>query len=232
MSEEQIRRDHLLSHVLASLPDLLDGVTFIGGTALCRTHLADWRLSEDVDLLVEHPSRCSEILDKGLGPALRREHPGLSLVWERDRHLHVGEVRSANSVMRVQLVPFDDSYGRYPVAVQQVQLRYEDLPSTVELACPDPIGAGAMKLNAWVDRAAPRDLVDLYGLVVRDLLDRDSLDVAAAAAQPVQLHSFSVERLPTAESWSAALDRQMPTPPGPEEALGAVRERVARLLER
>jgi predicted nucleotidyltransferase component of viral defense system len=49
----QVQRDHLLSHVLARLPDLVPGATFSGGTALCRTHLPDWRLSEDIDLLVD-----------------------------------------------------------------------------------------------------------------------------------------------------------------------------------
>lgn len=49
----QVQRDHLLSHVLARLPDLVPGATFFGGTALCRTHLLDWRLSEDIDLLVD-----------------------------------------------------------------------------------------------------------------------------------------------------------------------------------
>jgi hypothetical protein len=49
---EQVRRDHLISHLLAALgATLSDRVVLIGGTALARTHLPDGRLSEDIDLL-------------------------------------------------------------------------------------------------------------------------------------------------------------------------------------
>ena len=54
VAEEQVRRDHLISHVLAVLPQIAPGVLFVGGTALARTHLAEpaagGRLSEDIDL--------------------------------------------------------------------------------------------------------------------------------------------------------------------------------------
>lgn len=52
-ADEQIRRDHLISHILVALAGLDgDGLVFYGGTALARTHLPTFRLSEDVDLLV------------------------------------------------------------------------------------------------------------------------------------------------------------------------------------
>jgi predicted nucleotidyltransferase component of viral defense system len=40
---EQVRRDHLISHVLAAIScDVsTDALVFFGGTALSRTHLAD-----------------------------------------------------------------------------------------------------------------------------------------------------------------------------------------------
>lgn len=44
--EQQIRRDHLLSHVLQALARLDMELVFFGGTSLCRTHLVDWRLAE------------------------------------------------------------------------------------------------------------------------------------------------------------------------------------------
>lgn len=51
VSDEQVRRDHLLSHLLAVLArDLPDAVVFFGGTAFARTHLPEGRLSEDLDL--------------------------------------------------------------------------------------------------------------------------------------------------------------------------------------
>lgn len=54
---EQVRRDHLISHVLAALAAGMstDNLVFFGGTALSRTHLADARLSEDIDLVALSP---------------------------------------------------------------------------------------------------------------------------------------------------------------------------------
>jgi len=55
VAEQQVRRDHVISHILAALSrhhrtDLI----FFGGTALSRTYLLDERLSEDVDLIAIH----------------------------------------------------------------------------------------------------------------------------------------------------------------------------------
>ena len=52
VAEEQVRRDHLISHVLAAISaSCSEDVIFFGGTALSRTHLAHSRLSEDIDLI-------------------------------------------------------------------------------------------------------------------------------------------------------------------------------------
>jgi predicted nucleotidyltransferase component of viral defense system len=49
--DAQIERDHLISHLLVGLAELVgDVVVFFGGTALSRTHLPSGRLSEDIDL--------------------------------------------------------------------------------------------------------------------------------------------------------------------------------------
>ena len=41
VSDEQVRRDHVISHMLVALSAACaDDVTFFGGTALGRTHLA------------------------------------------------------------------------------------------------------------------------------------------------------------------------------------------------
>ena len=53
-SEAQVRRDHLISHVLLTIAELQLPVVFFGATALARTYLTDphagGRLSEDIDL--------------------------------------------------------------------------------------------------------------------------------------------------------------------------------------
>jgi predicted nucleotidyltransferase component of viral defense system len=54
VAEEQVRRDHLISHLLNAPASLDLPLTFFGGTALARTHLTEpstgGRMSEDIDL--------------------------------------------------------------------------------------------------------------------------------------------------------------------------------------
>ena len=46
VAAEQVRRDHLLSHLLSALAvGAGDQVVFFGGTALARTHLPDGKVS-------------------------------------------------------------------------------------------------------------------------------------------------------------------------------------------
>src|SRR5699024_2910655 len=52
VAESQVRRDHVISHVLGALAvSVEDDVDCFGGTALTRIHLPDMRLSEDIDLI-------------------------------------------------------------------------------------------------------------------------------------------------------------------------------------
>jgi hypothetical protein len=54
VADEQVRRDHMISHILVAVATLGgQGLVFYGGTALARTHLPAFRLSEDVDFLVD-----------------------------------------------------------------------------------------------------------------------------------------------------------------------------------
>ena len=225
--ESQIQRDHLVSVVLLSLSELLPNAVFFGGTALCRTHLPDWRLSEDVDLLVERVADSADVLGRELLWSLRREYPGATLEWVTSGNTRLGIVRFEELAIQLQLVGLDDSYRRYPTASTKVTLRYEDLPEAVRMRCPTVTAATAMKLNAWVDRAAPRDLCDLYGLTAADRLTRGAVALAGEIARPLQQHNFDTERLPPENAWMAALAHQMPEPPPRHTALEVVRSAVA-----
>lgn len=227
--EAQIRRDHLVSTILDALPAVLPEATFFGGTALCRTHLPDWRVSEDIDLLVHSTGDARERFTHALPGAVRREYPGLELTWNRTGATTVGISRAEEVAVRIQLVERDSSYAVYPSDDLEVRLRYADLPPSVQLNCPTLEGAAAMKLNAWADRGAARDLCDLYGLAKAGAITRQSLQIAAEASRPVQRHSFDLARLPSQREWSAALGNQMPDPPPPEESLQVVRQVLARL---
>ena len=82
VADEQVRRDHLISHLLAALArHLPDAVVLFGGTALARTHLPQGRLSEDLDLIaVPSRSAVAATLEATLLDAVRREFG--QLVWQ------------------------------------------------------------------------------------------------------------------------------------------------------
>lgn len=73
VADEQIRRDHLISHILAAIADLRNKVVFYGGTALSRTLLPEFRLSEDIDLMGTPRLDCAQEIEARIPGALRRE---------------------------------------------------------------------------------------------------------------------------------------------------------------
>jgi hypothetical protein len=76
VSEEQVRRDHAISHILAALSrSHREQLIFFGGTALSRTFLLDGRLSEDIDLIaLINCDELAEILVRDIANALRQTH--------------------------------------------------------------------------------------------------------------------------------------------------------------
>lgn len=81
--DEQVARDHLLSHLLAVLSQAASQqVVFFGGTALGRAYLVNSRLSEDLDLIAVRDRRdVASMLELQHVRGVRREYPGLR--WAR-----------------------------------------------------------------------------------------------------------------------------------------------------
>ncbi len=109
VSDAQVRRDHLISHLLAALSrDVRTDVLFFGGTALARTHLPHGRLSEDLDLMALGPrTPVAEAVQAALASGVRREFGRLT--WARAltvvRDTEPGTVASADGLqVRVQLL--------------------------------------------------------------------------------------------------------------------------------
>ncbi|MBQ0928810.1 nucleotidyl transferase AbiEii/AbiGii toxin family protein [Saccharopolyspora endophytica] len=80
VARDQVRRDHLISHILAVLSHhFADEVLFFGGTALSRTFIPEGRLSEDIDLIaLTHRGATAEKIEGSLIRGVRREYPGLT----------------------------------------------------------------------------------------------------------------------------------------------------------
>lgn len=166
VSVEQVRRDHLISLILAALHPYSDKLLFFGGTALARTHLPDHRLSEDIDLIaLEDRSEQARGVVASIEGALRRTHGVIT--WSAP----LAEIRDVDPVVlstddglsvRIQLLR-RTGYPAWPSERRDILQRYVGAPP-VRLEVPTRDAFIAWKTSAWVDRAAPRDLYDLWAL--------------------------------------------------------------------
>ena len=107
---EQIRRDHLISHILAALSNhCRDQLIFFGGTALARSHVPDGRLSEDIDLIsVGSRPATAAAIERTLSSALRRSHGRITwapaLAGVRDTDPAVLVAADGQLAVRIQLL--------------------------------------------------------------------------------------------------------------------------------
>lgn len=208
---EQVRRDHVISHVLAAISQRArDTFLFIGGTMLSRTWLRDVRLSEDVDLMV-HGSR--RVAGTRLADLVRTEiEPAFGRVeWDKDPSTAADAepvfASVGDATIKFQLVGTTDrpAWPRELVAVHQ---RYSDAPPA-ELQVPTREAAVAMKLTAWIDRRTSRDLYDLWAMAERGMITRDAFATYNRYGQttrPLAAHHF--HRPPREERWIADLGHQ------------------------
>lgn len=225
---EQIRRDHLISHVLASLSADVpaEDFVFIGGTALSRTHLTDTRLSEDIDLVALAPrGEVAAKIERAARRGLARTHgrpnwrPALTAI--RGSEPAVLEVDDTLGI-QVQLLPGEGFL--WPTEVREIEQRYSDAPPA-RLRTLTAAGFAAAKLATWMERKAPRDLYDLWALGARGLINADALDVFVTKGpigKPPRAWVFDVT--PDEAAWRRALSHQTRLRVTAAEALATVRE--------
>lgn len=232
--EQQIVRDHLISHVLYVLSKLEgEDITFSGGTALCRTWCADTRLSEDVDLLVDDHVRSSEALPELISRGIRREFPVAR--WTDVGRRHEVDTKTlevdGGTALRVQFTRWRKEWRVLPVAATPVRLRYSDLPREAILQIPTAPAFVAMKLVAWGDRAAPRDLFDLHSLAVGGYFtseaSRSFYELTAARPESVVARDSVPRGVELA--WESELGHQVGSLPSPMGCLKVVWQALERL---
>jgi len=186
VARAQVRRDHLISHLLAALSaHAADQVVFFGGTALSRTFAPAGRLSEDIDLIAVQGRRtAAELVADCLVRGTRREYPGLR--WEplltavRDTEPAV-LISPDGLTVRVQLLSAT-GYPPWPTAPRALDQRYSDAPPAT-LTVLTQASFVASKIMAWVDRASSRDLFDLWLLARADAIDRSAAQLFARYGQ-------------------------------------------------
>jgi predicted nucleotidyltransferase component of viral defense system len=239
VSDAQVRRDHLISHLLVAMADLALPITFFGGTALARTHLSDpdagARLSEDIDLYSPQRRATAAVLDEQLPPLLRREFPGTR--WDPAlsavRSTASGQLVTRDGLrVRVQLLDSSNEHqdlAGWPAEERAVTLRYADLPGGARLEVPTLESFAAMKTIAWADRRAARDLYDLAGLAALGAL------TAEVAARVHRATGWRVTRptlqAPPASHWDTELAHQTRSLPTAQECLGTVLNAYAQALD-
>jgi len=145
--------------------------------------------------------------------------------WQRT----LTSVATTNSrPVKVQFVEPRIREDRIPTTRAAVALRYSDLPDSVILTVPTAEVFAAMKLMAWHQRQAPRDLYDLAALADIGAIT----DAAITLTQEVsgtRLDARALDhKLPGSitSRWSEELAHQMGTVSSAEECL----ERVVRAL--
>ncbi|NUT19799.1 MAG: nucleotidyl transferase AbiEii/AbiGii toxin family protein [Hamadaea sp.] len=227
VSDEQVHRDHAISHVLAALSDeFARDVIFFGGTALSRTHLLHARLSEDIDLLAL-TSR-ADLADRLTKTVSRRVLRTLGRVsWEpgfnaRDDVQPAVLMTAEGIAIKVQLLSAR-GYTSWPVEMRQIEQRYLDArPATLQV--PTISSFAGWKTDAWFARRASRDLYDLWALAERGAIDADAVAAYVkfgSTGGPPRPFMFS--KAPTGRDWEESLAGQTRLEIGPEDALLVVR---------
>jgi predicted nucleotidyltransferase component of viral defense system len=219
----QILRDHFISHVLAALPR---DSTFYGGTALCRTFLEGSRLSEDVDLLSPDPPTCMAELHNTLQRALRREFPNIGWTARGSEDDGVAATLAPPGIIAIKLyVGRLRAVDPWEFTSTDVRLRYSDLDEITRLQCPTLETFATMKLSAWFDRHAPRDLYDLAGLASTGIFAEPAVERLFRAKHAVGVPTQEFERVPkrTAAAWETELAGQVGTLPTADECMARVR---------
>lgn len=230
---EQIRRDHLISHILAALSNhCREQLIFFGGTALARSHLPDGRLSEDIDLIsVGTRPDTAAAIERTLASALRRSHGRITwaptLAGVRDTHPAVLIAADGQLAVRIQLLNAL-GYPPWPTEIRAMEQRYRDAePATLRV--PTIEAFAAWKTVAWLDRQAPRDLYDLWALARRDSISRRAADLFVAygpTGKPPQTYMFVTA--PAEDQWAEQLSNQTTLTVSAADALRVVADAWAR----
>ncbi|WP_433673795.1 nucleotidyl transferase AbiEii/AbiGii toxin family protein [Microbacterium gorillae] len=225
---EQVLRDHAISHTLAAIATVgADDVVFFGGTALSRTQLPDLRLSEDIDLIARGnrrsvAERIESAIESELGRSLGTvtfEPPLSATKGSEPSVLAVGTSR-----FQIQLLRGVDQPA-WPTEVIDIEQRYSDAPPA-RVRVLTPAAQVAAKLAAWHDRAAPRDLYDLWALASSGAISGEAARVFGRLGPLTEARSIQFTRIPTDAEWEAALGHQCIIEVTPAEAARVIRDAI------
>jgi predicted nucleotidyltransferase component of viral defense system len=166
-----------------------------------------------------------------LQEASQREFPGLSIEsTRRQSDVTTYVATHADLSVMLQVVGARPEHRAYETGEAAVSLRYSDLQPFVGLLIPSVATFGAMKLGAYEDRRAARDLFDLAELVTISGLTAESLDILkqTRGVGPIK-HRYADQLRPTNSEWQTQLGHQTKALGDPKEALEAVKARLVEI---
>ncbi|MGO2036101.1 MAG: nucleotidyl transferase AbiEii/AbiGii toxin family protein [Brevibacterium sp.] len=114
-------------------------------------------------------------------------------------------------------------YPVWPTEYRDIDQRYSDAPPARLRVLTQPAFAPA-KLSAWNDRAAPRDLYDLWAMAAHGMIDREAADLFNRYGPLTDPSAVSFSKLPSETEWQSALKHQGAEEVSAEEAAEVVRE--------
>jgi predicted nucleotidyltransferase component of viral defense system len=224
---ELIRKDYILNHVLAAVAESANDLVFRGGTALARVYWPDFRISEDLDFLVEGKlAQATEVVDQAARAAAERT--GADLVVELTRP-DSDMVRALVGWEEVQLaVDLNRAESpALPAEPRELNLPYSDLSSVRAIRV---VALEEILANKWYmldDRKEPRDLFDLWsGICVREV-SLDSVSEGFRAKYRAKPSLWRIERARKLEAaWEDRLAHQVNALPPFRNVFGEVHARV------
>lgn len=210
VAESQVRRDHVISHVLGALAmSVADDVVFFGGTALTRTYLPDLRLSEDIDLIaLRDRSDAAEAIQRTVTRRLLRAvgSPVFAPDLPDTRHPEPSVMTVDDTRIQIQLLSHK-GYPAWPSEMKPIEQRYSDAPSA-RLRVLTPAAFAAAKLSAWNDRRAARDLYDMWAMTTGGMIDAEAARLFSRHGPFSSAAAVSFDRIPAEQEWIAALAHQ------------------------
>ncbi|GEA89795.1 nucleotidyl transferase AbiEii/AbiGii toxin family protein [Cellulomonas cellasea] len=212
VADEQVQRDHAISHMLAALArTAADHVVFFGGTALSRTHLMNLRLSEDIDLIAIGPrTEAARAVTNAFDAGPVRRELG-RITWRPDLGVARGSaaavaITATGHAVKVQLLS-GQGYPSWPSELVPIQQRYSDVPAaSLRVLTRDAFAAS--KLSAWIDRRTSRDLYDLWAMVGAGMITTGAADLFCRLGQRTRVPERAVIAVEPSDDWVTALGGQ------------------------
>lgn len=226
VSQDHVRGDYVLNHMLASISDSFGELNFRGGTALARVYWPDFRLSEDLDFIVDTmPPDFEQRLAECVSGATRRTDWQLKLrsgPARRGRHRFFVVSDFGEILIDVQ----SDERPHQPITMGKLTLPYSDLIEK-ERSIPT-IALSEILGNKWFmldesDRKEPRDLYDLWAGTELFSVPFEEIAAGHKAKYGYSPHTAQIKRAKGLEDlWQDRLSHQLAKLPPFHEALEAV----------